>query len=136
MADKSFLGTGWSFPPAFDSQSGSVKMISDEEDVHSSIEILLKTRLGERVMQPRYGCNLEDMVFEPMSTTFKTYIKELVKNAIVFNEPRVELISIDMDNSRDLEGILLLNVEYQIRATNSRFNFVYPFYKNEGTEIK
>ena len=136
MSDKSFLGTGWSFPPAFDSNSASVKMISDEEDVHSSIEILLKTKLGERVMQPRYGCNLDDMVFAPMSTTFKTYIKELVKNAIVFNEPRVELISIDLDSSRDLEGILLLNIEYEIRATNSRFNFVFPYYKNEGTEIK
>src|ERR1043165_9052861 len=103
MANKSFLGTGWSFPPAFDKHSASVKMISDEEDVNSSLEILLGTRLGERVMQPRYGCNLDEMVFEPMTTTFTTYIKELVTNAIVLNEPRVELQKVEENSSREVE---------------------------------
>ena len=47
-----FLGTGWSFPPEFRLDQKDAKMISDEEDIESSLNILLSTRLGERVMVP------------------------------------------------------------------------------------
>ena len=69
MAD-SFLGTGWSFPPSFDKERGETEMLSDVEDIQSSLHILLTTRLGERVMQPTYGCNLDELVFEALSSTF------------------------------------------------------------------
>jgi uncharacterized protein len=132
----SFLGTGWSFPPTFNQATDSVDMTSDELDVQVSLQILLATRKGERVMQPDYGCNLDEMVFEPMTTTFKTYIRETVKTAILFYEPRIELNSIKIDSSRETEGVILIIIDYTIRTTNSRFNFVYPYYKKEGTEIR
>ncbi len=132
----SFLGTGWSFPPAFDKISGAVEMTSDELDIQRSLQILLSTRKGERVMQPDYGCNLDEMVFEPMNTTFKTYIREMIRTAILFYEARIDLNTVKIDDSRESDGIILIILDYTIRVTNSRFNFVYPFYKNEGTEIK
>ena len=132
----SFLGTGWSFPPTFNQATDSVDMTSDEQDVQISLQILLATRKGERVMQPDYGCNLDEMVFEPMTTSFKTYIRETVKTAILFYEPRIELNSIKIDSSRETEGVILIIIDYTIRTTNSRFNFVYPYYKKEGTEIR
>jgi phage baseplate assembly protein W len=132
----SFLGTGWSFPPTFNQATGSVDMTSDEQDVQISLQILLATRKGERVMQPDYGCNLDEMVFEPMTTSFKTYIRETIKTAILFYEPRIELNSIKIDSSRETEGVILIIIDYTTRTTNSRFNFVYPYYKKEGTEIR
>ena len=132
----SFLGTGWSFPPTFNQATDSVDMTSDEQDVQISLQILLATRKGERVMQPDYGCNLDEMVFEPMTTSFKTYIRETIKTAILFYEPRIELNSIKIDSSRETEGVILIIIDYTIRTTNSRFNFVYPYYKKEGTEIR
>lgn len=130
------MGTGWAFPPQFDQQAASVSMISDEEDIRSSLEILLSTRPGERVMQPRYGCNLDELLFEPLTTTFKTYMKDLVATAILYFEPRIEVNKIDMDETNELEGKVIISIEYTIRSTNSRFNFVYPYYKTEGTEVK
>ena len=53
-SDKSFLGTGWSFPPEFNPY-GSVKKVSDEEDIRESLVILLSTSPGERIMQPTYA---------------------------------------------------------------------------------
>jgi len=132
----SFLGTGWSFPPSFDKDRREVDMLSEVEDIKSSLHILLTTRIGERVMQPTYGCNLDDLVFEALSSTFKSYIKDLVKTAILYHEPRIKLNSIELDDSRDLEGIILIVIDYTVRTTNSRFNYVFPFYKNEGTDIK
>lgn len=132
----SFLGTGWSFPPAFDRVSNTVEMTSDEADIQLSLQILLSTRKGERVMLPDYGCNLDEMLFEPMTTTFKTYISEMIKTAILYFEARIDLNSVTIDDSRDTEGVIALILDYTVRTTNSRFNFVYPYYILEGTELK
>ena len=133
---KSFLGTGWGFPPEFSIATNEVGMLSDVEDIQSSLEILLTTRPGERVMLPRYGCNLDELVFEPLTTTFKTYIKDLVNTAILYYEPRINVNNIELDDTGELEGRILISIDFTIRSTNSRFNFVYPFYKKEGTEIR
>lgn len=72
---KAFLGIGWGFPPEFSEDLNEVVMISDEEDIKSSLEILLTTRLGERVLLPNYGCNLQELLFERLDRTLITYAK-------------------------------------------------------------
>ena len=133
---KSFLGTGWGFPPAFSNKAAQVGLLSDEDDIQSSLEILLSTRQGERVMRQDYGCNLDEMVFEPLTTTFKTYIKDLISTAILYYEARIEVNKIELDDTGELEGRIMILIDYTVRATNSRFNFVFPFYKTETTGIK
>jgi uncharacterized protein len=133
---QSFLGSGWSFPPQFDKGSSKTKMLKDEEDIQSSLEILLSTKQGERVMLPDYGCNLHELIFEPLTTTFKTYIKDLIRTAILYYEPRIEVEKIELNDTGELEGRILITISYKVRATNSRFNFVYPFYKNEATDLR
>jgi len=131
----SFLGTGWAFPPSFDRDSATVTMVSDEEDIRQSLNILLSTSLGERVMQPKYGCNLNDYLFEGLSSSTIGYIKERVANSILYYEPRIiaENIDVTADDSADLlEGRFTISVEYSIPGTNSRFNYVFDFYKNEA----
>jgi phage baseplate assembly protein W len=133
---KSFLGTGWSFPPTFDNISKTVRLVSDEEDINESLEILLNTRIGERVMLPKYGCDLNEFMFESITTSFKTFITDLIRTAIIYYEPRIKIEKIDLNGSNELEGLILINIQYVIKSTNSRLNYVYPFYRNEGTEIK
>jgi phage baseplate assembly protein W len=87
-------------------------------------------------MRPDYGCNLDELVFEPLTTTFKTYIKDLISTAILYYEPRIAVNKIDLDDTGELEGRILISIDYTVRSTNSRYNFVYPFYKTENTEIK
>src|SRR5215467_10092638 len=88
-AFNSFLGRGWSFPPAFDRDTGSIEMVSDVDDINQSLGILLSTSLGERVLQPNYGCNLNDYMFESLSSDLIGIIKHHVENAILFYEPRI-----------------------------------------------
>ena len=135
LTHREFLGTGWSFPPVFDRQVGAVDLVSEIADIEQSLNILLSTSLGERVMQPKYGCNLVDYLFEPLNSTVIGYIKDRVENAILFYEPRIiaENISVTAEGSQDLiEGRFTISVEYTIPETNSRFNYVYDFYKNEA----
>ena len=133
--DKKYLGTGWSFPPTFDQKSGQVELVGGEDDIFQSLTILLSTNLGERVMQPSYGCNLSELMFEPLSPTMSSYIKELIRNAILYNEPRITLNKIDLQLNDQLEGVVNICIEFTILSTNSRFSFVYPFYTQEGAEL-
>jgi phage baseplate assembly protein W len=130
-----FLGKGWGFPPTFIPSLQGIEMTEKEEDINRSLHILLTTRVGERIMQPKYGCNMDEMVFEPLSTTIKTLIKDKIKTAILYFEPRIDVIAIAMDTANELEGEILIEIEYVVRTTNNRFNFVFPFYINEGTEL-
>lgn len=139
MADlkaNDFLGRGWSFPPTFDIAKRSVGMTEKVDDICKSLEILLSTKVGERIMQPKYGCNLDELVFESLDTATKTITIDKIKTAILYFEPRIDARKIELNTSNELEGIIMLEVEYVVRATNSRFNFVYPYYRNEGTELQ
>jgi phage baseplate assembly protein W len=119
--ENTFLGRGWAFPPEFNPVSGQTKMLSNEDDIQSSLRVLLATRVGERIMQPSFGCNLDIMLFEPLNTTLKTEIKDLIFTAIYNYEPRIRPLSISLTGKDD-----------EVKATNSRYNLVFPFYINEG----
>lgn len=132
----SFLGTGWAFPPAFDNQAGSVELVSDFEDIQQSLNILLSTSLGERVMQPNYGCNLNDYMFDALNNSLIGIIKHHVENSILYYEPRIVVENVDVTaaGSEDLiGGMFTISVEYTIPETNSRFNYVYDYYLNEAS---
>lgn len=132
---KSFLGTGWAFPPTFNYGSGTVNMASEVLDIEQSLTILLNTRPGERVMRPDYGCALDDLIFEPVDEGILTYIKDLITNAILYYEPRVNLlnVSISADPAMLWEGRVLIELDLAVRSTNGRFNYVYDYYKREAT---
>ena len=133
-SSNAFLGRGWSFPPEFKRGNNGVDMFEAEKDIQSSLEILLSTAMGERVMQGEYGCNLDKLIFEPIDTTFSTFITEQIRTAILLNEPRVVLDHVDyfLDNPG---GRIDVSVDYTIISTNTRANLVFPFYLNEGTDI-
>jgi len=131
---KSFLGTGWSFPPSFTKDPCQTVMVSDDEDIKQSLKILLSTRHGERRMQPEYGCNLDILLFEPINTTLLTLVKDLIEKAVLYHEPRVELKEINIDTSRVTEGLLIITLKCETRATNSRYNLVYPYYLKESEQ--
>jgi len=133
--DNSFLGRGWSFPPSFDSGSVGVAMLEREDDIASSLEILLSTLRGERIMLPQYGCNMDELLFESLDTRMKTLMTDNIESAILYHEPRIQLETVKLDDSQELEGIVLIEIVYRVKSTNSRFNFVYPYYKLQGTDI-
>lgn len=133
--NRDFLGRGWSFPPSFGQGNAGVAMLQEEADIASSLEILLSTLPGERVLQPLYGCNLTELLFESLDTRMKTLMADKIESAILYYEARINPESVQLDDSREREGVVLINVVYTVKSTNSRFNFVYPYYKSEGTDI-
>ena len=129
-----FLGTGWKFPVEFNIETAGAMMISGEELVRSSLDVLFTTPIGDRIMHPDYGSELNRFVFEPVNKSTITYMKALISNAILFNEPRIVLNAIDIIMHPDGAQLEIL-VDYTISATNNRYNYVYPFYLLEATNL-
>ena len=132
LQHSAFLGKGWSYPPEFSKPTKGVSMASGLEDIEQSLAILLSTRPGERIMQPDYGCNLDKLLFEPLNVSLVTYVEGLVKTAILYHEPRIIPEKVIISERVEEPGILDVIVDYSIRATNSRHNYVFPFYLNEN----
>ena len=132
---KKFLGTGWSFPPTFNRQLQGVEMISQEEDVRSSISIILCTITGERVRLPTFGCNLRPRLFDALNVANIALMEKYVHEALVLHEPRIKVENI-FSTAFQEEGRLEINIRYSIVATNTRYNYVFPYYINEATNIE
>jgi phage baseplate assembly protein W len=126
----SFLGTGWSFPPTFSRGGAEVEVVSDVEDVHQALRILLATARGERPMQESFGCNLDAAMFEEIDQALINRVSSLIHDAILEHEPRVDLMGVAV--SAGAAGVLDIRVDYAVRGTNSRYNMVFPFYVNEA----
>ncbi|SFU10255.1 GPW/gp25 family protein [Algoriphagus halophytocola] len=133
--EKSFLGRGWAFPVSFSLESQQVRLAENEEDIQQSLIILLNTTLGERVMRPDYGANMEDLLFEALNVTTANMIANRIKQAILYHEPRVKTEDIDLRPNYN-EGRIEVIVSYLIIATNNRRNLVYPYLFTEATDLK
>jgi phage baseplate assembly protein W len=128
--NKAILGVGWAFPPE-PSASGDVAMAAYEEDVREAIRIILGTSPGERVMRPDFGAGLNALLFAPINTTTMSLASHHVQQALVQWEPRIDQITVKASADPPL-GRLLIDIRYRVRATNTFYNLVYPFYLAEG----
>ncbi len=128
--NKDFLGSGWYFPPRI--RRGSVDLTKDDEKIRQSIRIILETARGERVMRPDFGCGIHDYVFAAINASTINTIRQAVREALIRWEPRIEVLRVaiadDQGGSDVSRGILAVNIDYRVRATNSEFNLVYPFF--------
>jgi phage baseplate assembly protein W len=133
---KSFLGTGWAFPPTFhDDGLTGVEMVSDVHDIKESLIILLNTNLGERIMLPEYGSELQHYLFDIISNSKLHLLKSVIRTAILRYEPRITTNDVIIDQKDYQEGIIRVMIKYTVKSNNTRFNLVFPYYKIEGTNI-
>jgi phage baseplate assembly protein W len=127
---KLFLGVGVSFPLQLD-VAHAVQRAEYEESVRQSILIILGTAPGERLMRPDFGCGIHDLVFENMSVATFGRVQQLVHESLLRLEPRIDVIDVDVRPDSE-SNVLLIDIEYEVRATNNAFNLVYPFYLQLG----
>ena len=128
--EKTFLGMGWAFPPQANVE-GDVETVAFEEDIRQSIQIILGTVPGERLMRPDFGAGLHALVFEPINTTTIALAQHRVEEALITWEPRIDQITVDV-TADPPQGRLMIEIHYRVRATNTFYNLVYPFYLLEG----
>jgi uncharacterized protein len=127
---KAFLGAGWPFP--LKPTQGRLRLTRHEENVEQSIQSILLTARGERVMLPEFGAGLRRFLFEPNSPATRRAIAEAVRNALIDWEPRIDPQRVEVTTDERDVNLLLIHVDYVVRATNTFYNRVFPFYLLEG----
>lgn len=128
---KPFLGVGMAFPVAVEAKTGEFARARYEESVRQSILIILGTAKGERVRRPDFGCGIHDLVFENANNGAAGRIRKDVHDALLLFETRIDVIEVDV-RVGEQRNVLLIDIEYEVRATNNVFNLVYPFYLEQS----
>ena len=127
--NRKILGTGWKFPISFD--SGEVELVKEDEDIREAILIILNTATGERVMRPKFGCGIHNYPFSVINSSNIMMIESEIRTALTLYEPRVTIEDIRVKVDDKEEGRLMINIDYRVQSSNSRYNMVYPFYLTE-----
>lgn len=128
-----FIGKGWSFPPSFDKTSKGVVQREGNDDIVESLNIILTTMPGERIYDPKFGCDLTPLLFQPLNNALKTMLGKRIQTAIILYEARVKFENVAFKISPE-EGVVYISIQYIIKSYNSRFNMTFPYYLKEGTE--
>lgn len=99
----------------------------DAEAIKNSITNLFSTRKGQRPLEPEFGINLEQYLFEPISPATANKIGNEIKTGLKF-EPRVKPLSINITVMTSEDGyrvdmllyIIALSINTLISANLSR----------------
>jgi phage baseplate assembly protein W len=127
---RDFLGVGWKFPLQV-TPGGQIARAGYEQRVEESIYLILSTSQGERVMLPDFGCGIHDLVFAPNNAMTLTLVVQMVRQALVAYEPRIDVLDVTAETAPEQPNLLLIRINYRI-ANNALGNLVYPFYIGEG----
>ena len=128
--NRDYLGVGWKFPPRINARGG-FSLSYYEEDVQEAIWIILSTARGERQMLPNFGCGIQDYVFSLDNALTRGQIAHEVRVALTRWEPRIDLLDVTIDSTTEA-NMLLIHIDYRLRANNALYNMVYPFFLKEG----
>ena len=131
MDGDGFLGRGWAFPVG-QAADGEVALVADAEDVRQAILLILETEPGERLMRPDFGCGLRGLVFEPVSVRTLGAVRRRVEDGLTAWEPRIDVQQVTVARDPDDRARLNVEIAYRIRASNTFYNLVYPFYLQEA----
>lgn len=122
-----FIGRGLTFPLRVDGQ-GRLALTSGGDDMDESLRLVIGTAPGERAMRPRFGCAIWELLYAPINATTLGEMAYAVRQALSEWEPRVLVEDVRTYPAPGIDGTVLIEVDYRIRATNDRRNLVHPFY--------
>lgn len=83
--------------------TGYLGKLTNEDSVKQALKNLVLTNRGERFYNSFIGSRVSSLLFEPIDSVTQTSIENEIKETILNNEPRVDLIDIkaipDFDNN-------------------------------------
>ncbi len=125
--DKEFIGQGLAFPLQVNAR-GELTLVTGATDIEQAIGIILGTIPGERVMRPEFGCRAWELVFAPNNAATRGLLEMYVRQSLEFWEPRIDLLAVNVSTDGSDQNALLVDVQYEVKATHDQRSIVYPFY--------
>lgn len=105
------MSAGWGFPFRVSGKHGRVEASDKRENIRQSVEIILRTEPGERLMHPEFGTKLHQFLFESLDSQTEEMIRREVRHSLRTWEKRVRDIEVETDRR---QGELCVTVAYRI----------------------
>lgn len=128
-----FLGRGWAFPVRA-TLDGAIGYAEGADLIEQAIRIILETSPGERIMRPEFGAGIWELVMEANTAQLHGRVQSRVREALTRWEPRIDVLDVRVDSPPEQKNLLLIRIDYRIRANNALYNLVYPFFLQEGAQ--
>ena len=81
--------------------SGDLIPLTNADAVKRAVRNIMFTGHNERLFNPKFGANLRQMLFQPITPATELQLKLYISDAIKFFEPRVKIVSIRVEASPD-----------------------------------
>ena len=91
---------------------------STKDQIKSNLVNLLLTDVGERVMNPNFGCNLKKYLFEGLTESNLEILKTDVLNSISFYVPEITVVEFILTPNYDYNSLDLI-VNYVLNISNT-----------------
>jgi uncharacterized protein len=122
-----WIGRGPRFPLRPNPATGVLEMVGGEQIIRQSIEAILDTDPGERVMRPDFGCGLRRYLMEPNNTMTRSAMQRDIDAALSRFEPRIQLTNVAVTPGEE-PSLVWIEISYIRLADRREDNLVYPFY--------
>lgn len=115
--DKVYSDIDFGFRPVnmSDNSRGDIARKKDIEAVKQSVLNILQTNRGERPFSPSFGSNIRSYLFENVDAVTKALIQEDIIFSLNNFEPRVNVLSVDVNDNIDNNAI---NIQLDLEIIN------------------
>lgn len=104
--------------------TGDISLRKNEAAVKFAIKNLVMTRNYERPFDSSIGSQVSQLLFEPMDYTTTIVLGEMITQTITNHEPRVDLISVDVEPNED-QNSLVINISFRLKNTEKPLNVTF-----------
>lgn len=125
---ESLIGRGMKYPLQVD-PSGKVSQSLSFDRINQSIQIILDTPKGDRLLMPEFGSRIQYLRFDPLDKILMDKIDQYVREDLREWEKRIIVTRVEFQDSPDLRdrNILMVKVHYKLINSDIDGNYVYPF---------
>lgn len=112
------FGRSIAFPPKIGAD-GRMAWSQGPQNIRESIQLILQTEPGERIMQPNFGAGLGQFLFEANTTATRRLIRARVENALQQWEPRIQLSEVSVDPAPADPQQVVITLTYELVSTGT-----------------
>jgi phage baseplate assembly protein W len=128
-----FFGVGLQQPFKINPSTGKTGLVSGVDNIEQSIRAILSTKPGERLYHKDFGVDLSALIFEPQSSATLKSVEEKIISGLMQFQTMIIVDSVSFELNA-IEGLINVDVSFTIRTTNTRGNYVYPYYIKEANQ--
>ena len=114
MATRTFVDIDASFTP--NPVTGDLTVRTDEQAIKFAIRSLILTNHYERLFHSEIGSPVNSLLFDNIGPNFTIILEQTIANTINNFEPRVDVLSVKVDDSRENNQIFI-TIIFKIKNT-------------------